>query len=83
MFRDRIHSIQERKPVEVRVFRVDGLDPVFSHQDGRVRIKDQIAGDVGNFGKDFSRDMAMPVCFRQNSQARGRKQGIQKLPGLR
>ena len=45
-------------------------------------IKDQIAGNAGNIGEDFSRHMAMSICLYQDPQARGCKQGIKKEPCL-
>ena len=71
MVRNRIYCVQKRKPVEGRVSCVNRLDPVLSHQDRRMCVKDQIAGNAGDIGKDFSCHVTMPVCLRQNPQARG------------
>ena len=73
LFRDRIDCVQKRKPVEVRVSCANRLDPVFSHQDRSMCVKDQIAGNVGDIGKDFSRHMTMPVGLRQDPQSWGGK----------
>ena len=69
----RIDRVEKRKPVEVRVSGVNRLDPILSHQDRGMRVKDQIAGNSGDIGEDFRCHMAMPIGFRQEPQAWGGK----------
>jgi hypothetical protein len=68
MFRNGIYRVKKWEPIEIRVFRVDRLDAVLPHQDRRVRIKYQIAGEIRDLDENFSRNMAMPISLRQDPQ---------------
>ena len=46
-------------------------------------VKDQVAREVRNLDKNFSRNVAVAVSFGQNTKTRGGKQGSKKAPCLR
>lgn len=48
-----------------------------------MRIEHKIARDIGDLGKDFSCDMAMPVRFGQDTKLRRSKECIEKESCMR
>lgn len=82
IIRNRVYRIQKRKPIKVRVPRIDFANTILSHQDSCVCIKYQIALDPRNFGKHFGGHMVMAIRFGKNLKSRGGKQGIDEHPCL-
>jgi len=52
--------------MEVRVLRVDDLDPVFSHQNGYRRIVDQVTSKVGKLAEYFVGDRGVSPSGKQH-----------------
>ena len=62
---------------------VDDPNAILAHQHGGMRVEHEIAGDIRHLGKDFSRDMAMPVGFGQDAKLRRGKERIEEKPCMR
>src|SRR5881227_3730469 len=71
-----INNLKERKSAKVGVSRADLPDPVLAHENRSVRIVEQVAGDVRQFGQDLGGDVSMPLSRDENSQSRRSQQRV-------
>lgn len=81
-FRHRIDRVQKGETVEIGVSGVNGADTILPHQDGGVRVEDQIARDSGHFGKHLRCRMSVTIGLDQKSERGRRKQSVEKGPRL-
>ncbi len=61
----RIDHFEKRKSVKIRITGADSPDAMLTHEDGRVRIVQEIARQVRQFGKYLS-------CYLSVSLRRGK-----------
>lgn len=81
-FRRGIDRVQKGETVEVGISGVNGADPILPHQDGSMRVKNQIARNSGHFGEHLCGSMTVPIGLDQNPQRRRREQRVEKGPSL-
>ena len=64
----RVDYLDEREAVEIAVAGADAADAVLAHEDGDMRVVNEIPGEIGNLGNDRLDDFGM---------ARGRNENIE------
>jgi hypothetical protein len=69
--------------VKVGISSADLPDSVLAHEDGCMRVVEQIAREVRNFSDNLLRDHRMLWRRYQNVEAWRGKQCLNKVPGLR
>lgn len=79
----RIEHLQKRETVEIRVPGADAPDSMLAHEDGRVGIVDEIAGEVRQLGNDLLGDFGVPLRLDENAQPRRGKERGDELPSRR
>jgi hypothetical protein len=80
---ERIEHFQKRESVEISISRADSCDSVLAHEDCRVCVMYQIAGQVRQLREDLPRDIGMSLCRDENTDPRRRQQRCDELPGSR
>jgi len=63
---ERIDHFEKRESVEISVSRADSRDSVLAHEDCRMRVMYQIAGQVRQLREDLPRDIGMSLCRDEN-----------------
>lgn len=56
--------------MKVGIPREDAADTVLAHEDGRVRVVEQVAAQVRDFPEYLISDAGMTICFDQNADRR-------------
>src|SRR5947207_13764362 len=77
----RIDHLQERKPAEIRIARADARHPMLAHEDCCVRVVNEVAGEMRQFGKNRFGDFRVPLRLDEHTQSRRGKQRSNELPG--
>ncbi len=62
--------MEKRKSVKIGIPRANLLDAMLAHENGRVRIVENIAGKMRQFLKDVARDVRVALCRDKNVEAR-------------
>ena len=65
----RIDDFQERELIEIGITGADLPDAVLAHENCRVSIVKQIAGDVWQLENDFAGDVGMTMGRDENGEA--------------
>jgi hypothetical protein len=78
-----IDDFEKRKTVKVSISSADLPDSVLAHEDGCMRVVQQVARKVRNFSENLLRDYRMLLCRYQNVEAWRGKQRLYEVPSLR
>lgn len=66
--------------MKIRVAGVDHFDSMFSHKDGDMQVRDEIAGQLWNLLDDLCTNIVVQLGLRQNVEARRNDQCLDELP---
>ena len=72
--RRRINNLKKREPMEISVPSAYAADPVFTHEDSRVGVVEEIACEMGKLRKDVRCHLGVSLGGNQHSQSRRLKQ---------
>ena len=78
----RIDDFEKRKTMKVGISGANLPDSVLPHEDGSMRVMQQIAGKMRNFANNLLRDQRMLLGRYQNVEAWRRKQRLYEFPSL-
>src|SRR4029450_12449876 len=78
-----IDDFEKPKTVKVSISSADRPDSVLAHEDGCMRVVQQVARKVRNFSENLLRDYRMLLCRYQNVEAWRGKQRLYEVPSLR
>lgn len=78
-----LDDFEKRKTVKVSISSADPPDSVLAHEDGCMRVVQQVAGKVRNFSENLLPDYRMLLCRHQNVEAWRGKQRLYEVPSLR
>src|ERR1700730_17893949 len=79
----RIDHFEKWKLVEVGIPGADSPDPMLAHQNSRMRVVEQVAGEMWQLGKNLTGDIGVALCRDENGQARRGEQRRDELPRRR
>jgi hypothetical protein len=65
--------------MKIRIAGADSSNAVFAHENSRMRVMQQITGEMRQLQNDLSGDVGMPVRGNRNGEARGSKEGSYEL----
>ena len=66
--------------MKIRIAGADSSNAVFAHENSRMRVMQQITGEMRQLQNDLSGDVGMPVRGNENGEARRSKQSRYELP---
>jgi hypothetical protein len=78
-----IDDLEKRKSVEVCISGVDSPDAMFPHEDGSMRIMEEIAGKVRQLREDLSCHLGVPLRRDKDAEPRGLEKNCDELPSPR
>src|SRR5262249_43925019 len=78
-----INDIEKRKTVKVGISSANLPDTMLTHDDGRVRVVQQVACEVRSFSENLLRDHRMSLRGYQYAETWGGKDRLDEAPSLR
>src|SRR3989442_12735361 len=76
-----IDHFKKRELVEIGIPGADSPDPMLAHENGRVRVVEQIASEVWQLQDDVFGDVGVSLRRNENGKARRGKQRGNEFPG--
>ena len=76
----RINDFQKPELMKIRIASADSPNAMLAHENCRMRVMQQITGEMRQLNNDLSGDVGMPVRRNQNRKARRRKESRYELP---
>jgi hypothetical protein len=64
---NRIDHFKKWELIEIRVSGADSSDPVLAHENGGVRVMEEVAGKVWHLHDDFSRNISMSIRWGESA----------------
>ena len=66
--------------MKIRIAGADSSNAVFAHENSRMRVMQQITGEMRQLQNDLSGDVGIPVRGNENGEAWRSKQSRYELP---
>jgi len=79
----RINHLKERELIEIGIPGANPSDPVFAHENSRMRIVEQIAGEVRQLQNDLFGDVGVSLRRGENGEPRRGEKRRYELPRRR
>ena len=79
----RIDHFEERELIKIRIPCADSSDPVLAHKNGRVRVVEQVAGEMRQLRNDVSGDIGVSLGRDESGEAWRGEQRHDELPRRR
>ncbi len=79
----RVDDFEKRKTVKVGISSANLPNSMFTHEDGRVRVVQQVACEVRSFSENLLRNHRVSLRRHQYAEARGGKHRLDEAPSLR
>jgi hypothetical protein len=76
----RIDHFEERKLIKIGIPCADSSDPVLAHENGRVRVVEQVAGEMRQLRNELSCDIGVSLGRDENGEAWRGEQRHDELP---
>jgi hypothetical protein len=76
----RIDHFQERKSIEIGIPRADSSNPVLAHENSRVRVVEQVAGEMTQLRNELSCNIGVSLGRDENGEAWRGEQRHDELP---
>ena len=76
----RINHLKERELIEIGIPGANPSDPVFAHENSRMRIVEQIAGEVRQLQNDLFGDVGVSLRRGENGEPRRGEKRRYELP---
>ena len=78
----RINDLKELEPAEIRIARANAADAVLPHENRRMGVVKQIAGEMRIFPNDLVGDLRVTLGWPQHPETGGREQRRDEAPSL-
>ena len=77
---ERINDFQKPKLIKIRIAGADPSNAMLTHEDCRMRVMQEITGEMRQFQNDLPRDVGMPLRGNQNGESWRTKESRYELP---
>jgi hypothetical protein len=77
---ERINDFQKPKLIKIRIAGADPSNAMLTHEDCRMRVMQEITGEMRQFQNDLPGDVGMPVGGNQNGESWRTKESRYELP---
>ena len=77
---ERIDDFQKCELMKIRIAGADSPNTMLAHENCRMRVMQQITGEMRQLLNDLAGDVGMPVRRNENGKARRSKQSRYKIP---